>query len=243
MHSTTRRSRLGRAAALALATAASTVGCVTVQGPPDPQDPWESLNRGVFSFNQTVDRAVLKPLAETYQLLTPAVVDRSVTSFFSNINDVVVVANDLLQLKIEQAISDLGRIVANSTFGLLGLFDVATTLGMEKHDEDFGQTLGYWGIDTGPYLVLPLLGPSNVRDTFGWAGDIAVSPLTDVESPVRGWLVALRVVDTRADLLSASRIAETAALDEYVFLRDVYLQRRRYLVYDGNPPPVPLEDE
>jgi phospholipid-binding lipoprotein MlaA len=243
MDSTPTRGRLGPVFALALITAASSPGCASLQGLPDPQDPWEGFNRRVFSFNQTVDRAFIKPLAETYQLLTPEVVDRSVTNFFSNLNDVVVVGNDLLQFKVEQAISDLGRIVANSTFGVLGLFDVATTLGMEKHNEDFGQTLGYWGADTGPYLVLPLLGPANVRDTFGWAGDIALSPLTYVESPERGWLLALRVVDIRADLLSVTRIAETAALDEYVFVRDAYLQRRRYLVYDGNPPPTPADEE
>jgi phospholipid-binding lipoprotein MlaA len=214
-----------------------------VQGPTDPQDPWEGFNRGVFEFNQTVDKAVLKPVAEFYQKATPDPVDRSITSFFSNLNDVIVVLNDLLQFKVEQAVSDLGRFVANSTFGVLGLFDVATHFGLEKHDEDFGQTLGYWGMDQGPFLMLPLLGPSTVRDTAGRAGDFAVSPLNVFDDTTRWAMRGVNTVDTRADLLSVSRIAETAALDEYVFIRDAYLQRRRYLVYDGNPPPLPPDEE
>lgn len=230
-------------AALALIAALSGAGCATVQGPTDPQDPWEGFNRGVFEFNQSLDKAVIKPVAEFYQKVTPDPVDKSITSFFSNLNDVIVVLNDLLQFKIEQAVSDLGRFVANSTFGLLGLFDVATYFGLEKHDEDLGQTLGYWGMDPGPYLMLPLLGPSTVRDTVGKAGDYAVSPLDAFDETTRWTMRGVNAIDTRADLLSVSRIAETAALDEYVFIRDAYLQRRRYLVYDGNPPPLPPDEE
>lgn len=237
-----RRAPLG-VVALVVFAALSGAGCATVQGLADPQDPWEGFNRGVFEFNQSIDRAVIRPVAEFYQKVTPDPVDRSITSFFSNLNDVIVALNNLLQLKTEHAVSDVGRFVANSTFGVLGLFDVATHFGLEKHDEDFGQTLGYWGTDPGPYLMLPLLGPSTVRDTVGRAGDLAVSPLAAFDETTRWAMRGVNVIDTRADLLSVSRIAETAALDEYVFIRDAFLQRRRYLVFDGNPPPLPLDEE
>jgi phospholipid-binding lipoprotein MlaA len=237
-----RRAPLGVVALLVFASL-SGAGCATVQGPPDPQDPWEGFNRGVFEFNQSIDKAVVKPVAEFYQKVTPDPVDRSITNFFNNLNDVIVALNNLLQLKIEPAVSDVGRIVANSTFGVFGLFDVATRFGLEKHDEDFGQTLGYWGMEPGPYVMLPLLGPSTVRDTVGRAGDFVVSPLGEFDETTRWAMRGVNVIDTRADLLSVSRIAETAALDEYVFIRDAFLQRRRYLVFDGNPPPLPFDEE
>jgi phospholipid-binding lipoprotein MlaA len=218
-------------------------GCAALPGPPDPQDPWEGFNRRVFSFNQTVDGAIIKPLAEIYQMVLPDPVDRAISNFFNNLNDVVVIANDLAQLKLEQAVADLGRLVMNTTFGLGGVFDVATPYGLAKHDEDFGQTLGYWGLEPGPYLVLPLIGPSNVRDTVGFAGDITVSPVFTDDVSVRNSLLSVRLVDLRADLLSTTRIVETAALDEYVFVRDAYLQRRRFQVYDGSPPALPLEED
>ena len=235
--------RLAAVIPLSLVLAVSGAGCATVQGPPDPQDPWEGFNRSMFELNQTLDKALIRPVAEFYQKVTPDPVDRAVTNFFGNLNDVLVVMNDLLQFKIEQAVSDLGRIVANTTFGVLGLFDVATRFGLEKHDEDLGQSMGYWGMDTGPYLVLPILGPSSLRDTVGRAGEFAVSPLDVFDGPARWTLRGVHAVDSRADLLSVTRIAETAALDEYVFVRDAYLQRRQYLVYDGDPPPLPFEEE
>ncbi len=237
-----RRAPLG-GVALVVFAALTGAGCATVQGPADPQDPWEGFNRGVFEFNQSIDKAVVRPVAEFYQKVTPDPVDRSITNFFNNLNDVIVALNNLLQLKIEDAVSDVGRIVANSTFGVFGLFDVATRFGLEKHDEDFGQTLGYWGMEPGPYVMLPLLGPSTVRDTVGRAGDFAASPLGEFDETTRWAMRGVNVIDTRADLLSVSRIAETAALDEYVFIRDAFLQRRRYLVFDGNPPPLPLDEE
>ena len=175
--------RLAAAIPLSLVLAVSGAGCATVQGPPDPQDPWEGFNRSMFELNQTLDKALIRPVAELYQKVTPDPVDRAVTNFFGNLNDVLVVMNDLLQFKIEQAVSDLGRIVANTTFGVLGLFDVATRFGLEKHDEDLGQSMGYWGMDTGPYLVLPILGPSSLRDTVGRAGEFAVSPLDVFDGP------------------------------------------------------------
>ncbi len=242
MPSAAKRRGYARLAPATLIAALATAGCASVQGPPDPQDPWEGFNRGVFAFNQTVDKALVKPAAELYQTVTPDPVDRSITNFFSNLNDVIVALNNLLQLKIEPAVSDVGRIVANTTFGVFGLFDVATHFGLEKNNEDFGQTLGYWGMDPGPYLMLPLLGPSTVRDTVGRAGDFAASPMDIFDETTRWVLRGVNVIDTRADLLSVSRIAETAALDEYVFIRDAYLQRRRYLVFDGNPPPLPPDD-
>ncbi|MCB1865613.1 MAG: VacJ family lipoprotein [Chromatiales bacterium] len=211
-------------------------GCATTS----PEDPLEGYNRAMFEFNDSVDRAILKPVAKGYQNVVPAAVDRSITNFFSNLNDIVVVINDLLQLKLSQAGSDAARLAINSTLGLLGLFDVATDMGFEKHDEDFGQTLGAWGMGEGAYVVLPLLGPSTVRDTAGLVVDTVTNPVYYIEGPEWKYgLVALRSVDQRADALRLSRVLEEAALDRYQFVRDAYLQRRDFLIYDGRPP---LED-
>ena len=210
-------------------------GCAT-NG--NPRDPLEPLNRAVYTFNDGVDHLLIKPAAEFYRFIIPDFARTGVSNFFSNLNDVIVALNSLLQGKLAQAGSDLMRIVANSTIGVLGLFDVATEAGLEKHNEDFGQTLGYWGIGDGPYLVLPLLGPSSARDTVGWVGDFYAWPVTYIkDNGTRNTLIAVRFVTFRADLLEASRILETAALDPYQFVRDAYLQRRRNLVYDGRPPP------
>jgi phospholipid-binding lipoprotein MlaA len=213
-------------------------GCAT-NG--DPRDPLEPLNRGIYTFNDGVDSLLIRPAASFYSQIVPEWIRTGVGNFFSNINDVIVVVNDLLQLKMAQAGSDVGRLAINTTVGVLGLFDFATGWGFEKHDEDFGQTLGYWGIGDGPYILLPILGPSSLRDTVGWVGDFYTWPITYVEDDsTRNILIAARVVSGRADLLAASSILETAALDRYAFVRDAYLQRRRNLVYDGKPP---LEDE
>jgi phospholipid-binding lipoprotein MlaA len=209
-------------------------GCAT-NG--NPRDPLEPLNRAVYTFNDGFDALLVKPAAEFYRFIIPEFARTGVSNFFSNLNDVIVAANNLLQGKATHAASDVGRILVNSTVGVLGLFDIATGLGMEKHNEDFGQTLGYWGIGDGPYLVLPFLGPSNVRDTVGWFGDFYVWPVSYIEAgKTRRAVIAFRFVTVRADLLEASRILETAALDPYQFVRDAYLQRRRNLVYDGKPP-------
>lgn len=209
-------------------------GCATIN---DPRDPLESINRGVYQFNEGVDTMFLKPIAEVYQAVIPTVARTGVSNVFANINDVVVALNNLLQGKISEALSDVGRVLINTTAGLFGLFDVATPVGLEKHDEDFGQTLGYWGIGDGPYLVLPILGPRTTRDTVGLAVDFMTDPLTYIEptrdrTQVRG----LRLVSRRAELLSASQLLSVAALDEYEFVREAYLQRRRNLIHDGNPP-------
>jgi len=212
-------------------------GCATIEGEADPDDPLESFNRAMYGFNDTLDRTVLKPVAQGYNAVLPAPVNKGVSNFFSNIDDVVVLFNDILQLKFDQTLHDGARIFFNTTIGLLGIFDVASGMDLPKHDEDFGQTLGYWGVDTGAYIVWPFFGPSNVRDTVGLIGDAYVNPLYDVEPRGdRTALVVVDVIDRRAGLLSASKILEEAALDPYLFVRDAYLQRRENLVYDGNPP-------
>ena len=204
----------------------------------NPRDPLEPLNRAIYKFNDGADALLIKPAAEFYRAILPEFMRTGLSNFFSNLNDVIVALNSLLQGKFAQAGSDVARLIVNTTVGLLGLFDVATEIGLEKHNEDFGQTLGYWGIGDGPYLVLPILGPSSARDAVGWVGDWYTWPVTYVQSDRdRNVLIAMRIVTVRADLLEASRILETAALDPYEFVRDAYLQRRRNLVYDGKPPP------
>ncbi len=220
-------------------------GCASVPGPPDERDPFESFNRAVYAFNDAADREVFRPIATDYRDHVPRPVRTGISNFFGNLQDVIVLVNDLLQLKIEQGMSDFGRIVYNTTFGLLGIIDVATPMGLPKHDEDFGQTLGYWGVPAGPYLVLPFLGPSSARDTVGLVGDIYVHPMFQgliTDEAVSWGAVGLRYIDLRAQLLGATRVVDEAALDPYAFVRDAYLQRRRNLVYDGNPPPDPRYD-
>lgn len=216
-------------------------GCATT-GSGDPRDPMEPVNRAIYTFNDGVDTMLVKPAAEIYQGVVPGLVRTGVSNVFSNLNDVIVALNNLLQGKFSSALSDFGRVLLNTTAGLLGIFDVATPAGLEKHDEDFGQTLGWWGIGDGPYIVLPLLGSSNLRDTVGRVGDYKTDPVTYIDpSHDRNIVQALRIINRRAELLSASRILAVAALDEYEFVRDAYLQRRRNLIYDGNPPREKLD--
>lgn len=208
----------------------------------DPRDPLEPLNRGIYTFNDGVDTMFIKPAAEVYQGVVPGLVRTGVSNVFANINDVIVALNNLLQGKFGAAFSDIGRVLLNTTAGLLGIFDVATPAGLEKHDEDFGQTFGYWGVGDGPYLVLPFLGPRTTRDAVGTVVYLAVDPVSNINPPRdRNQIAALRLVSDRANLLSASRILAVAALDEYEFVRDAYLQRRRNLIYDGNPPREKLD--
>jgi phospholipid-binding lipoprotein MlaA len=215
-------------------------GCATTNG--DPRDPLEPMNRAIYSFNDKVDRAVTKPVAKAYKAVTPRFVATGVHNFFANLGDVTVLTNDLLQFKIRNASSDFLRLSFNSTFGLFGFFDVASEMRLVKNDEDFGQTLGYWGIHTGPYLVLPFFGPSDFRDTVGFFVDNNYTdPVRHIERVgVRNRTALVRVISRRADLLEAERVVEAAALDPYEFTRDFYLQQRRSLVYDGKPP---REDE
>lgn len=204
----------------------------------NPRDPLEPLNRGIYHFNDVVDNVLVKPAATMYRGVLPQFMRTGVSNFFANIGDVIIALNNLLQGKFGQAVSDVGRIAVNTTAGLLGLIDVATEIGLEKHNEDFGQTLGYWGIGAGPYLVLPFWGPSSFRDAIGWVVDFYTDPITYVnDMSTRNILWGTRIVNRRAELLDTSQILDAAALDPYDFLRDAYLQRRRNLVYDGNPPP------
>jgi len=220
-------------------------GCATtgVARQDDPRDPLEGFNRAMFSFNEGFDTVLLKPVAKGYDVVMPLPVKTGVANFFGNIADVFIGVNDLLQGKPGDAVGDAGRFIFNSTFGVLGLFDFASTIGLDKHDEDFGQTMGRWGMGPGPYLVVPVFGPRDMRDAAGLALDIEADPvghLSDV--PVRNSLTAVRFVSIRADLLPADKIIEEAALDKYSYIRDAYLQRRRSQVYDGHPPPEP-DDE
>jgi phospholipid-binding lipoprotein MlaA len=210
-------------------------GCATVNG--DPRDPLEGFNRAMYAFNEGFDEAIGKPVASAYKAVLPDPVRGWVRNFFANIADLFIGLNNLLQGKPGDAATDWARFAFNSTFGVFGINDVASEMGLEKHNEDFGQTFGRWGAGTGAYIVWPIFGPSNVRDTFGGLLDLYFDPVRrhKPEDP-RLFMVLLRATGQRADLLDASRILEEAALDKYVFQRDAYLQRRRGLVYDGNPP-------
>ncbi len=227
---------------LLIMVASMTTGCATAR---NPRDPLESLNRGVYEFNEALDKVVLKPVAKGYRAVVPPPVRGGVTNFFGNFRDVTSAVNNLLQLKLPRAASDAGRVAVNSTVGILGIFDVASRLGLEKHDEEFGQTLGHWGLPSGPYLVLPLFGPSTARDTVGLIGDYFTDPefYLITRAPTTYVVFGTRVVNARANLLAVERIFDQAALDRYAFLRDAYLQRRRNQIYDGNPPETQIEDD
>ncbi len=211
-------------------------GCATG---PNPRDPYEHFNRNVYSFNEGVDKAVLKPAAKGYVAVVPKIARRGVTNFFNNLGVLVTTFNDALQLKGTKVPVDFARFTTNLVFGLGGLIDVASELKIENRNEDFGQTMGYWGLRSGPYLVLPFFGPSSVRDGSGIVVDFVVSPfvyVNDDEPAIRWGLFALDLIDTRANLLQAETFLDQASIDRYSFLRDSYLQRREYLVHDGNPP-------
>lgn len=224
------------AGGLALAFVLLLQGCATVANP-DPRDPLESFNRGVFGFNDVVDRAVLKPVATVYRGVLPQWVRKGVGNFFNNLEDVWSVVNNALQLRGQDTGDSLGRVMVNSTVGIAGLVDVASELNIERHTADFGLTLGRWGVGAGPYVVIPFLGPYTLREVAALPLDRQgnlVNHVNDV--PTRDGLVILNVVDTRASYLSAGDVVEGAALDKYTFMRDAYLQRQRNRVYDGNPP-------
>jgi phospholipid-binding lipoprotein MlaA len=217
-------------------------GCATVPADSgsDPRDPIESFNRQVFEFNDIVDRAVLKPVAQAYEYVLPEPVRDCISNIFSNFREPSNAVNNLLQGKPIDAASDTCRFVVNSTVGLLGCFDPARHMGLEKHNEDFGQTLGRWGIASGPYLVVPILGPSTVRDAIGiYGAEPYLDPNFYIEKiRVRNAILGTRLVDQRAQLLQSDDLISGAALDKYRFVRDGFLQRRRSLVYDGSPPPA-----
>lgn len=217
---------------LALAVALS--GCATSG---NPKDPIEGFNRAMFAFNEGLDTVLIKPVAQGYDYVMPTPLKTAVTNFFGNIADLFIGVNNLLQGKPAEAASDFGRVLINTTVGILGLFDVASEAGLEKHEEDFGQTFGRWGVGAGPYVVLPFFGPRTLRDTAGLVLDVKTDPVANLSDvSTRNSLVALRLIDTRADLLPADKVIEEAALDKYSYVRDAYLQRRRSLIHDGNPP-------
>lgn len=209
----------------------------------DPRDPLESFNRAIFAFNDGLDAVLIRPVAKGYETVLPGPVRTGIGNFYNNIGDLFISVNSLLQGKPADAVGDAARFVFNSTFGIAGIFDVATEMGIEKHEEDFGQTFGRWGAGPGAYLVLPIYGPRNVRDAFGLALDASVDPVGGVDHvPTRNTLTAVRLVNERANLLPADKVIEEAALDKYSYLRDAYLQRRRSLVFDGSPPREPEEE-
>ncbi len=209
----------------------------------DDFDPWERYNRAMFEFNQQVDKAILEPTARTYRRIVPRFITQRVGNFFSNIGDVHVIANDLLQLRFDQAVRNTSRLVYNTTFGVLGLFDVAHYMELPKARNDFGLTLGRWGVGSGYYLVLPLLGPTTTRDVWAYPVDgYYLNPIFHLDSTSTEWaLSALFVIDTRASLLETGRLLDEAALDPYLFQRDAFLQRRISMLYDGDPPPLDFD--
>ncbi|HUU74361.1 MAG TPA: VacJ family lipoprotein [Burkholderiales bacterium] len=222
---------------LLLCLSALMSGCATG---PNKQDPFEPMNRKIYAFNNAIDTAYLKPIASGYKNILPQPARTGVSNFFRNLGVIVTALNNALQLKLDKVPVDIMRFSTNLVFGMGGLIDVATYARIPYHDEDFGQTLGYWGVSSGPYLVLPFFGPSNVRDGLALPVDIYVSPIYDAigDDGVRWGLLALYVVDTRANLLGAESFLNEAALDRYNFLRETYLQRREYLVRDGQPEPL-----
>ena len=197
-------------------------------------DPLEPMNRAIFEFNEIVDDNVLKPIAKGYKYVTPDPVEVGISNFFSNLGEIGTITNDLLQLKFAQAGRDTMRFFLNSTLGIFGIFDVATPLGLSKNKEDFGQTLGFWGVPDGPYLVLPFLGPSSFRDGPSMIVDYELSPVEQLHHEERQVLQTLDIVDTRARLLRATKILDTAAKDKYIFIRESYLQKRESQINDGN---------
>ena len=231
MNTTVSMKRLAAAALLG----AMLVGCAT-----NPRDPLEPVNRKVYAFNDAVDRAVVKPVATAYRDTVPQPVRTGVTHFFSNIGDAWSAINAFLQLKAEAGMRNTMRFGMNTLFGLGGLLDIASEAGIESHQEDFGQTLAHWGVGSGPYLVLPLLGPSTLRDTSALPLDMKASGYFFQNDPQTALgLSGLRLIDARARALAVSNMLGDAALDPYLFVRDAYLQRRRNQVYDGNPPEEP----
>lgn len=222
------------AASLALA------GCATSG---NPKDPIEGFNRAMFAFNEGLDTVIIRPVASGYESVLPGPIRTGVSNFFSNVADFFIGINNLLQGKVGDGAGDIGRVAVNTTVGILGIFDIATEMGLQKHEEDFGQTFGRWGVGDGAYVVWPLFGPKTVRDSVGLVLDVAADPVGNLDHvPTRNTLLALRLVSDRAGLLAADKVIEEAALDKYAYVRGAYLQRRRNLIHDGNPPREPEAD-
>lgn len=219
-------------------------GCASVPNP-DPRDPLESFNRGVFVFNEGLDQAIFKPAATVYRDVTPRLVRTGVGNFLGNLDDAWSFVNSALQGKLRHSLDNFFRFGVNSTFGIFGLLDVAGEMQIERHSEDFGQTLGAWGVGSGPYLVLPFFGPSTIRDAIALPVDSGGDYISHVDDVATyNSLRVLNVIDTRARLLGVSSSLDEVALDKYSFARDAFLQRRRNAVYDGDPPELdPVTDQ
>jgi phospholipid-binding lipoprotein MlaA len=236
MSARTRGAALGVLAAALLLSGCTTLN-IGAKSPGQRLDPWENWNRGVFRFNEKLDEKVLKPVATVYTEVIPRPIREGVNNFFGNAADAWSAVNNLLQGKLENGLADIIRVGTNTIFGLGGVLDVATEFGIDHQYEDFGQTLGHWGIGPGAYIVWPVLGPSSVRESFAMPLDRSVSPALVInDGAVRWEITGLQIISTRASLLGASRVVDDIALDKYTFVRDAYLQRRRSLVYDGDAP-------
>ena len=220
-----------------LGLAVLTVGCASIPAgvEPSPHDPWESFNRSVFEFNEGLDAYLLKPVVAAYRFILPEFIRDGIYNFFSNYSDIYTALYNLLQGKPGDAFNDLMRVAVNTTMGLGGLIDLATPGGLEKHKEDWGQTLGVWGVPAGPYVVLPFFGPSNLRDTFGTVADLESDYLFRLLPNVglRNSLTGLRVVNARNTYYEAGDLLDGAAIDKYSFMRDAYIQRREYQIKEG----------
>lgn len=227
-----------RTSAAVIASAVLAGACATTAN--NPNDPLESYNRAMFTFNDTVDRAVIKPVAEAYETVVPGPVRTSVGNVFGNLGDPWIGFNNLLQGKVADALNDLMRFLVNTTFGFVGLLDVASEAGLPKHDEDLGQTLGAWGVGDGAYIVLPFFGPRTLRDTAALPLDVTAGDNVWAiqHIPTRNSLTGLRLIHTRSTLLGTEKTLEEGTLDKYAYVRDFYLEQRRYKVFDGNPPRV-----
>lgn len=227
---------------LLAAIALLNLGCASVTEDGEVNDPIEPVNRKIFAFNEGFDRMILKPLAKGYQKL-PSPVQTGTHNFFSNLDDVVVIVNGGLQLKVEQMSSDILRFSVNTVFGIFGLIDMGTPMGLPKHEESFADTLGFWGVGSGPFVMLPILGSSSVRDAPSLVVDFMIHPLSMVSpSSARLGLASVGIVDGRSELLKTTDIRDDLALDRYTFTRESYYQWRQNRVYDGNPPKVIIED-
>jgi phospholipid-binding lipoprotein MlaA len=231
-------SRLLAAAVATLALA----GCASNEAANGAGDPYENVNRKVYNFNDTLDKNIMEPVAKKYADYTPDPVRNSVTNFFQNTGSLNTIANDLLQGKFKQTAQDSGRFIVNSTVGVGGLFDPATSMGLKQHNEDLGQTFGTWGASEGAYLMLPLMGPSSARDVTSPVMDLLLNPLTYIATVVTLPAGVVSTINTRANLLDATRIRDQAALDPYTFVREAWRQQRTYDIYDGNPPGDGYED-
>jgi len=209
----------------------------------DDRDPWEGFNRGVYSFNQTMDDIIFNPIGKVYNAITPDIVDTGVSNIFDNLGQISVIANDILQFKFDQAVNDTVRLFLNSTIGLLGFFDVSSSAGLNSSDEDFGLTLAHWGVGPGPYLVIPFFGSATVRDATGLVVDAGVlNPVFYVDDDLtKASLLTLNYVDFKSDLLSTVDLLKEAALDEYEFTKNAYFEKRASQIYDGEFADIPEE--